>query len=178
VTRPGTTPRGTPNGGERLEQRRPQASGSCKRQGELSARHFHFDLLLSATTLTAPTGQLPEAAETAVVASQPARPSFEIGRCNRADRELSSELYLTTQRNSHSGMAVRESYVSATKLTQARSVPVLCAVAGSSRERLGKEVEITRYEPRFTESTGRVFLYVLITRRLSVSFGRLRAGDP
>src|SRR5258705_8202675 len=32
--------------GRRTEQEGPQATGSCNRQGELSARHFHFDLLL------------------------------------------------------------------------------------------------------------------------------------
>src|SRR6266404_8686859 len=32
--------------GRRTEQEGPQAAGSCNRQGELSSRHFHFDLLL------------------------------------------------------------------------------------------------------------------------------------
>src|SRR5260370_5272894 len=34
--------------GRRTEQERPQAAGSRNRQGKLSARHFHFDLLLYA----------------------------------------------------------------------------------------------------------------------------------
>src|SRR5258708_9552268 len=83
VTRPGTTPRGTPNGesGSNNEDRRLAAAArdraNCRRVISI------FDLLLSAKNLTAPTGQLPEAAETAVVASPPGRPSFEIVRCIR-----------------------------------------------------------------------------------------------
>src|SRR5216683_6831285 len=38
--------------GKRLEQGGSQVGGSCKSQGELSARHVHFDLLLSHRTLS------------------------------------------------------------------------------------------------------------------------------
>jgi hypothetical protein len=44
VTRPGTTPRGTPSG-ENVDPNE-HAAGSCNRKGEMSMRHLHSWLLL------------------------------------------------------------------------------------------------------------------------------------
>jgi hypothetical protein len=51
-----------------------------------------------------------------------------------------------------------------TKVQEALAKKVRAAI----KQRFGKEVEIIEYELSRTESTGRVFLYVLITRRSSV----------
>ena len=49
-----------------------------------------------------------------------------------------------------------------------RPFPVINFIIFNSRERLGKELRISKRQPSRTESTGRMFLPVLITRRSSV----------